>query len=1040
MTVILPSSASTGADGAANPPSTDRIELTINDQEVSVAPGTTIWEAARMAGVLIPVLCHDPGMDPVAVCRVCTVEVQGSRVLPAACIRQCEAGMVVRTDTPRVRNAQKLVVELLMADHPSPCAKQRHSGSCELENLAAAYGVTEPRLPATRNWTAESRDPHATPPERVERQEAGFPAIRRSGVQAFGRSGVQEGDQPSSSVIRDSSPARTLTEDVSRMTDDGSHTPTHPVLPLDLSSPVIAVDHSACILCDRCIRGCDWIQVNEVIGRTGKGFEARIAFDTDRPMGDSTCVACGECMARCPTGALTDKALVMPIQIEKLQPVRSVCPYCGVGCGITMHVQDDRVVRVTGRTDGPANRGRLCVKGRYGFDYSSHPQRLTVPLVRREEFYPKGPLSADVAEQGDYRRKRRGDPPVDYGYILRAFREASWDEALNLCARRFMEIKHEHGPGALAGFGSAKCTNEDNYLFQKLIRASFGTNNVDHCTRLCHASSVAALMECIGSGSVSNPVVDVALAEVCIIVGSNTTENHPVAATFIKQAARRGTTLVVMDPRRPEIARNAHHYVRFKPSTDVALFNGMMHIILREGLQDDAFIRERTENFEALQEVVRHYPPEVAEKITGVPAATIEEIARLYGRTRQGIIFWGMGISQHTTGTDNARALIALAMLTGNVGRPGTGLHPLRGQNNVQGASDVGLIPMVYTGYQSVEDEAVREKFERAWGVPLDPHKGLTVVEIMKAALEGRIRGMLMMGENPFLSDPNINKVRKSLAALEFLAVQDIFLTETAEFADVVLPASTHAEKEGTYTNTDRWVQLAAQATPPPAQAREDWRVLMDLSTRMGYPMAYASPEEIWTEIAALTPPFAGITYERLREAPLVWPCEDPEGAGEVVLFTRTFPRGPGKFSPAEFAPPQELPDNDYPYVLNTGRVLQHWHTGTMTRRAKALDEISPEPFVEIHPDDAAGLGIEQGDPVRVSSRRGSVVAPARITPRSSKGAVFMPFHFREAAANLLTNDALDPTAKIPEFKYCAVRIEKAGPDGADGKTATSPA
>jgi len=943
----------------------ETVELTIDGRTAVVPRGTTIWEAARRLGIEVPVLCHDPGMDPVAVCRVCVVEVQGSRVLPAACIRQCEPGMVVRTDTQRVDNSRKMVVELLMADHPTPCAKQRLSGSCELENMAHAYGAVRHRMPATRKWNGHAHT--GTPPP--------------------------------------------------------SHPPT---LPLDLSSPVIAVDHAACILCDRCIRGCDWIQVNDVIGRTGKGFESRIAFDTDRPMGDSTCVACGECMARCPTGALTDKSLVIPLETAKLTPVKSVCPYCGVGCGTTMHVQETKVVQVTGRADGPANHGRLCVKGRYGFDYSSHPQRLTVPLIRRPESYPKGGLSEDTLQQGDYRRKKRGEPHVDYSYILPAFREATWDEALDLCARRFQEIKSQHGARALAGFGSAKCTNEDAYLFQKLIRTAFGTNNVDHCTRLCHASSVAALMECIGSGSVSNPVVDVAEAEVCIVIGSNAAENHPVAATFIKQAARRGTTLIVIDPRRPLLARHAHHYVRFKPGTDVALLNGLMHVVLREGLQDDAFIAARTEGFEKLRETVKRYPPEVVERITGVPAATIELIARLYGRTRRGLIFWGMGISQHTTGTDNARALISLCLLTGNIGRPGTGLHPLRGQNNVQGASDVGLIPMVYTGYQPVDDAAVRQKFEQAWGVPLDPQKGLTVVEIMAAALAGDIRGMLMMGENPFLSDPNMNKVRKCLSALEFLAVQDIFLTETAEFADVILPASSHAEKSGTYTNTDRWVQLAEKATEPPGQAREDWRILVDLAGRMGYPMPYESPEDVWREIAALTPPFAGITHERLRREPLVWPCEDLEGTGEVVLFTATFPRGKGKFSPADFAPPQELPNAEYPYVLNTGRMLEHWHTGTMTRRAKALDQIAPAPFVELHPEDAADLSIRDGDAVRVSSRRGSVIAPARVTPNVSKGSCFMPFHFREAAANLLTIDALDPTAKIPEYKYCAVRLERA--------------
>lgn len=972
MTLVsTPTPAASNANGNGHTPAVEMVQLTIDERPISVPRGTTIWEAARALGIDVPVLCHDPAMDPVAVCRVCTVEVQGSRVLPAACIRQCEPNMIVRTDSPRIRNARKMVVELLMADHPAPCVKQRQSGTCELENLAERYGVREARLPATRDWSSQPSPLHPATPTPT----------------------------PSPATLAS---------------------------PFDLSSPVIAVDHSACILCDRCIRGCDEIQVNEVIGRTGKGFEARISFDTDREMGNSTCVSCGECMARCPTGALTDKALVAPIRIEQTRPVPSVCPYCGVGCSVTLHVQESRVTRVTGRPEGPANQGRLCVKGRYGFDYSSHPQRLTVPLVRRSEYYPKGPLSADTAEQGDYRRKRRGEPPVDYEYILRAFREATWDEVLDLCARRFLEIKSAHGPGALAGFGSAKCTNEDNYVFQKLIRTAFGTNNVDHCTRLCHASSVAALIECLGSGSVSNPVADVALAEVCIIIGSNTNENHPVAASFIKQAARRGTTLIVMDPRRPELARMADHYVRFKPGTDVALLNGLMHVILRDGLQDETFIRERTDGFDALRSTVADYPPDVVEKITGVPAAQIEAVARLYGRTRQGMIFWGMGISQHTHGTDNARCLISLALMTGNIGRPGTGLHPLRGQNNVQGASDVGLIPMVYTGYQPVEDAEVRAKFERAWGVPLDPHRGLTVVEIMKAAMDGRIRGMLMMGENPFLSDPNTNKVRGALASLEFLAVQDIFLTETAEFADVILPASSHAEKTGTYTNTDRWVQLAQKATDPPGEAREDWRVLMELAARMGYPMDYATTEEICDEIAALTPDYGGVTHRRLKAGPIIWPCTGEDDPGTAVIFTEDFPRGKGKFSPAVFAPPEELPDREYPYVLNTGRVLQHWHTGTMTRRARALDEIAPEPFVEIHPEDAADRGFSDGLAVKVSSRRGSVIVPVRISSRVSRGSVFIPFHFREAAANLLTIDALDPAAKIPEFKYCAVRIERA--------------
>jgi len=562
-------------------------------------------------------------------------------------------------------------------------------------------------------------------------------------------------------------------------------------------------------------------------------------------------------------------------------------------------------------------------------------------------------------------------------------------------------------------------------LFQKLIRAVFGTNNVDHCTRLCHASSVAAMQQTIGSSAVSDVFGDVHYADVALVIGSNATENHPVAATFFKQAAKRGTTLIVIDPRRPALANHAHYYVRYKPGTDVAFLNGLMHVIIAEGLTDQEFIAQRTEDFEALKATVARYTPELVEKLTGVPAEQVRTIARTYGRAKNAMIFWGMGISQHTTGTDNARCLVSLALMTGNFGRPGTGLHPLRGQNNVQGASDSGLIPMVYPDYQRVDNPAVREQFEKAWGVPLDPKPGLTVVEIAHGALQGTIKGMYMMGENPFLSDPNINKVRKALSNLEFLVVQDIFLTETAEFADVILPASSFPEKEGTYTNTDRRVQLGRKALEPPGQARLDWQIICEISTRMGYPMHYNSPEEIFREMTPLTPSYAGLTYERLGKTGVLWPCPEPDHPGTQVLFVDTFPSGKGKFIAVEFAEAKELPDEEYPFVLNTGRVLEHWHTGTMTRRSKALHAIEPEAFVEIHPEDLHALGVQDGDWVRVSSRRGTVVLKVRIGVRTQKGSVFIPFHFREAAANLLTIDALDPYGKIPEFKFCAVKVEK---------------
>ena len=920
----------TAQDGANT---ANSLQITMDGRRLEVAPGTTLYDAAREAGIDIPVLCHSSKLEPVGVCRMCVVEVEGSRVLQAACVRGAEDGMVVHTASDKTTRSRAVLTELLMADYPAAKGKGTTPGAGKpdlLLELAAAQGVTAPRFPA-------------------------------------------------------------------RPFDNGH----------DLSSAVISVNHNACILCDRCIRACDDVQCNDVIGRAGKGYTARISFDNDLPMGQSSCVSCGECMAACPTGALTDKPLTLPmLPGADHKHVDSLCPYCGVGCSITYTVDTkaNTIVQVSGRAS-PVNHGRLCVKGRYGFDYVHHGERLTVPLIRKPEYYPKSP-----------------EPLAD---PRQAFREATWDEALDLAAQRFMAIREAHGSQALAGFGSAKCSNEDNYLFQKLIRAVFGTNNVDHCTRLCHASSVAALLDQIGGGSVSNPFSDALETDAIFIIGSNTTHNHPVAATFIKQAANAGAKLIVADPRRPEIADHADYYVRFNPGTDVAFLNGLMHVIIREELYDAEFIEERTEAFDRLRDTVGAYTPRMVSRLTGVPEQKLIDVARAYGQAGRAMIFWGMGISQHTTGTDNARCLIDLALLTGNIGRPGTGLHPLRGQNNVQGASDVGLIPMVYTGYQSVEEPEVRGKFEAAWGVSLDPYPGLTVVEIMSAMLDGGIRAMFMMGENPFLSDPNINKVKKCLASMDFLAVQDIFVTETAAYADVILPGSSFPEKTGTFTNTDSRVQLARRAIDSPGQVRDDWRIIVDLAERMGYPMSYASEEAIWKEIVSLTPVFTGISYERLEKEGIPWPCPEPEHPGVPIRFTDGFPRGKGKFEPAEFAPARELPNSDYPLVLNTGRVLQHWHTGTMTRRAKALDAMVPEALLEMTTDDMAALSIEDGERVRVVSRRGEITVKVTASSKPSTGSVFLPFHFKEAAANLLTIDALDPYGKIPEFKFCAVRVEK---------------
>ncbi|WER48811.1 formate dehydrogenase subunit alpha [Cupriavidus sp. WKF15] len=777
----------------------------------------------------------------------------------------------------------------------------------------------------------------------------------------------------------------------------------------DLSHPAIAVNLDACIQCTRCVRACRDEQVNDVIGLAWRGDAARIVFDMDDPMGASTCVACGECVQACPTGALMparDVALAVPDK-----QVESVCPYCGVGCQLTYNVKDNRILYVEGR-DGPANHRRLCVKGRYGFDYVQHPQRLTVPLIRREGV-PK-----------------RGDFVMDPDHVMDVFREATWEEALALATGKLVQIRDTHGKRALAGFGSAKGSNEEAYLFQKLVRTGFGSNNVDHCTRLCHASSVAALLEGIGSGAVSNPVMDVDRAEVVIVIGANPTVNHPVAASWIKNAVKNGTKLIVADPRRSDLARFAWRFLQFTPDADVALLNAMMHVIVTEGLVDQDFIDSRTIGFDELQRNVAAFSPELMAPVCGIDAQTIREVARAYAMSKASMILWGMGISQHVHGTDNARCLIALALMTGQIGRPGTGLHPLRGQNNVQGASDAGLIPMMYPDYRRVDDPDAIASFEKLWGMPLDRQPGLTVVEIMDAIGRGEVRGMYIMGENPAMSDPDAEHAREALAALDHLVVQDIFLTETAYLADVVLPASAFPEKTGTFTNTDRTVQLGRQALLPPGQARQDLWIIQQMAQGLGLDWRYGSVADVFDEMRHAMPSIGGVTWDRLQETGAVtYPCRAEGDPGEPVIFTDRFPTatGRGRFVPADIIPADERPDTDYPMVLITGRQLEHWHTGSMTRRAGVLDAIEPDPVALVHPLDLAELGGQPGDVVTLTSRRGEVSLYARADAGTPRGAVFVPFCYYEAAINKLTNAALDPFGKIPEFKYCAIRVVLGG-------------
>ncbi|HMG79663.1 MAG TPA: formate dehydrogenase subunit alpha [Xanthobacteraceae bacterium] len=909
----------------------------IDDREVDIRPGETIFNAALRLGIALPHLCYSPkpGYRPDGNCRVCMVEIEGERVLAASCIRTPAPGMKIKTATDRAKTARKMVAELLLTDQPA--REVAHDPDSEFWKVAT----------------------------RMELKQGRFP--------------------------RRATPA-----------PDRSHV-------------AMAVNLDACIQCNLCVRACREVQVNDVIGMAGRGFGEKIVFDFDDPMGNSTCVACGECVQACPTGALMPATMVDENNVYKGKPDRtvdSVCPYCGVGCQLTYQIKDDKIVAVTGK-NGPANQNRLCVKGRFGFDYVHNPQRLLKPMIRKDGV-------AKVPHED-----------IDPSNPWTHFREATWDEALDRAASGLKKIRDRDGPRALAGFGSAKGSNEEAYLFQKLVRTGFGTNNVDHCTRLCHASSVAALLEGVGSAAVTATFNECKNSDVIIVIGANPTENHPVAATFFKQAAKRGAKLIVMDPRGQALKRHAWRMMQFKNGADVAMLNAMLNVIVAEKLYDQQYIQTYVEGFDAWKENVKDFTPEEMAPICGIPADTLREVARTYARAESAIIFWGMGVSQHTHGTDNARCLIALSLITGQIGRPGTGLHPLRGQNNVQGASDAGLIPMFFPDYRSVENPDIRAEYEKAWGVKLDPKKGKTVVEIMDAVHADEIKGMYIEGENPAMSDPDLNHARQALAHLEHLVVQDLFLTETAMYADVVLPASGWPEKDGTVTNTNRQVQMGRQALPLPGDTRHDLWIIQEIANRMGCGWTYKHVSEVFTEMASMMPALANISWERVdREYAVTYPVDGPDVPGRDVVFDQGFPR-PGGFAKlvaTKLQPPDEVPDENYPFILTTGRQLEHWHTGAMTRRASTLDALEPSAVASVSRGTITKLGIAPGDMIRVVTRRGVVELYSRQDDAIPDGVVFIPFAYVEAAANLLTNPKLDPFGKIPEFKFCAARVEAVDP------------
>lgn len=778
---------------------------------------------------------------------------------------------------------------------------------------------------------------------------------------------------------------------------------------LDDSHVAMSVNLDACIQCGLCVRACREVQVNDVIGMAGRGHNAYPTFDMADPMGDSTCVACGECVQACPTGALMPATVVDDNQVGDSadfdSAIESICPFCGVGCQVSLKVKDGKVKYVEG-INGPANEGRLCVKGRFGFDYIHHDHRLTRPLIRREDAPAKG-LN------------------VDPGNWQTHFREASWDEALDFAAGRLRGRGRE-----VAGFGSAKCTNEEAYLFQKMIRQGFGHNNVDHCTRLCHASSVAALMENVGSGAVTATFNQIENADVAIAIGCNPIENHPVAATYFKQFTKRGGKLIVMDPRGQALKRFASHMLQFRPGADVSMLNAIMHTIVEEGLYDQQYIDAYTENWEAEKDHLAAFAPEKMAEICGIDAEVLRDVARTFAGAKSAMIFWGMGVSQHIHGTDNSRCLISLALMTGQVGRPGAGLHPLRGQNNVQGASDAGLIPMFLPDYQPVTDDGVRAAFSEVWGSgDFSNEKGLTVTEIMDDVHAGNIKAMYILGENPAMSDPDVEHARAALAKLDHLVVQDIFITETANYADVILPASAFAEKSGTVTNTNRQVQMGRQAVPPPGDARADWWIEVELAKRLGLGWTYASPADIFAEMKRNMRSLENITWERLsKENAVTYPSLSPEDPGQPIVFGDGFPRpdGRARFTPASVIAPDDVPDADYPMILTTGRQLEHWHTGSMTRRSVVLDAVEPEANCSLHPSTLRKLGVVAGEHVRLTTKRGSIEIMAREDRAVAPDMVFVPFAYVEAAANILTNPAVDPYGKIPEFKFSAVRVEAA--------------